>query len=170
MFECFWLNQAEIIRPLRRVFDQTAMPVRELLLKTALSSVKEENILEDMKNEERPTDDALLSIDDDLSDILNPSVSNRESLSILNKREFFDNLDFERERVSVKHNQTNQQKQKENNVLVITAAIIKDDAKTVIEPSSVSASIIKESHNSSSSKFDSKQGTLAKKSIVDQLL
>ena len=148
------------------MFDQTAEPVRELLFKSTSSSAQAEDILEDMKNEEVPTEDILLSVDDDISDILSPSVSNRKSLSILNNRE-----EFEKHLIGLNDNQTHEQQHKKNNILVITATIVKDDAKTRIKPSSITASIVKEL-DASRTLVESvdKEGQNTKTSIVDRLL
>ena len=148
------------------MFDQTAEPVRELLLKTTSSLTQEESILEDMKNEEGPTEDIMLSVNDDISDILNPTVSNRESLSVLNNR-----ANFEKHLVGLKDNQNKKQEQKKNNILVITATIVKDDAKTMIGSSNVTAAIIKELDASSIlAESAHKQDRNRNISIVDQLL
>ena len=67
-----------------------------------------------MKNEEVPTEDIMLSLNDDISDILNPTVSNRESLSVLNNR-----ANFERHLVGLRDNHNKKQEHKKNNILVV---------------------------------------------------
>ena len=128
--------QAEIIRPLRRVFDKTAEPVRQLLLKSSSSDKETENILRKMNKEESSAEDLLLSIDDDVSEILAPSVSNRKSLTVLNDR-----TGFERRLVGIADDTDDLKEHKKGNILVITATIIRDDEKPMIEPSSVSTSM-----------------------------
>ena len=127
--------QADIIRPLRRVFDKTAAPVRDLLLKSPTPS-KEPNIINDMQKDYSSGDDIMLPIDNIYTDISNPNVSNRKSLQVLNERN-----DFERQLIGFTEDEGGSFAHKKNNILVITAKIIKDKERAMIEPTGFSATI-----------------------------
>ena len=89
-----------------------------------------------MEKEESSAEDLLLSIDDDISEILTPSVSNRKTLTVLNDRS-----GFERHLVGISDKTNDSKEHKKGNILVITATIIKDDEKQIIQPSSVITSM-----------------------------
>ena len=160
------LYKAEILRPLRRVFDRTAEPVRKLLVKSSPLRVDTGNILNNLNKETYSTNDILPLVEDDGSKFLTPSVSNRKSLTVLNDR-----MGFERQLVGIKDNLTNEKEPKKSNILVITATIVKENERTLIQPSSVSASMGEEFGAINELKnFSIKQEQNPSNSIVEHLL
>ena len=93
-------------------------------------------------------------------------MSNRKSLTVLNDR-----TNFERQLVGINEDSKKKENPKKGSILVITATIVKEDEKTMIEPESVNAKIME--------KLDSRQ-TLensfmnpddnSEQSIVEELL
>ena len=110
--------------PLRRVFEKTAEPVRELLHQTQLST-EGENIFNDIDDEEMPGEDYVNFYDSDALEVQSPSVEDRDNLSILNNRE-----EFERALTGVGVNGSEKREEKSNSVLVITANIATDSPTT----------------------------------------
>ena len=157
----FDLFQAEIIRPLKRVFDKTAEPVRKLFL----TSAKSKNELDDSENLKH--DKPVMTTDILASKNITPSVSNRKSLAILNDR-----TSFERQLVGLNDDSGKKEKPKKGSILVITATIVKEDEKTMIEPESINAKIMEKVDSrqilENNSAFDSDENS--DKSIVDELL
>ena len=156
------LFQAEIIRPLKRVFDKTAEPVRKLFL----TSAKSKNELDD--SESLKHDQLVMTTDILASKNITPSVSNRKSLTVLNDR-----TSFERQLVGINDDGSEKkEKPKKGSILVITATIVKKDEKTMIEPESINAKIMEkvdsrqtvENHSALDSDRNSDQST------VDELL
>ena len=157
----FPLFQAEIIRPLKRVFDKTAEPVRKLFL----TSAKSKNELDDSENLKH--DQPAMTTDILASKNITPSVSNRKSLTVLNDR-----TSFERQLVGINDSSEKKEKPKKGSILVITATIVKEDEKTMIEPESINAKIMEKVDSrqilENNSAFDSDENS--DKSIVDELL
>ena len=81
-------------------------------------------------------DDIMLPINNIYTDISNRNVSNRKSLQILNER-----TDFERKLLGLTEDEGGSIDHKKNNILVITAKIIKDKERAMIEPTGFSATI-----------------------------
>ena len=105
-------------------------------------------------------------VEDEGSKFLTPSVSNRKSLTVLNDR-----TGFERQLVGIKDNLTNEKEPKKSNILVITATIVKENERTLIQPSSVSASMGEEFGAINELKnFSIKQEQNPSDSIVEHLL
>ena len=98
---------------------------------------------------------------------ITPSVSNRKSLTVLNDR-----TSFERQLVGINDGSGTKEKPKKGSILVITATIVKEDEKTMIEPESINAKIMEkvdsrqtvENHSALDSDRNSDQST------VDELL
>ena len=155
------LHQAEIIRPLRRVFDKTAEPVRKLFL----TSSKSKNELDESKH--LKDDEPAMTTDILISRNISPSVSNRKSLTVLNDR-----TSFERQLAGVNDGSEKKENQKKGSILVITATIVKEDEKTMIEPESVSAKIMTklDSRQTLENRSTSDEDENSGKSIVDELL
>ena len=93
-------------------------------------------MIDDMQNDYSSGDDIMLPIDNIYTDISNPNVSNRKSLQILNER-----TDFERQLLGFTEDEGGFVDHKKNNILVITAKIIKDKERAMIEPTGFSATI-----------------------------
>ena len=89
-----------------------------------------------MQNDYSSGDDIMLPIDNIYTDISNPNVSNRKSLQVLNER-----TDFERQLLGFTEDEGGSFDHKKNNILVITAKIIKDKERAMIEPTGFSATI-----------------------------
>ena len=107
-----------------------------------------------------------MSIDDDVSEILSPSLSNRKTLAVLNDR-----TGFERHLVGIADKKTDSKEHKKGNILVITATIIKDDEKPIIQPSSVSTSMAEKLYpRDDLGPSAQKQTQAAETSFVEKLL
>jgi hypothetical protein len=151
---------------LRRVFDKTAEPVRKLLLKTSSSGKEVRNILNGVETEESSAEDLLLSIDEDVSEILSPSVSNRKTLAVLNDR-----TGFERHLVGIADKTNDSKEHKKGNILVITATIVKDDEEPMFQPSSVITSMTEKHDSNENLEPPAQKHTQAKEtSFVEKLL
>ena len=99
---------------------------------------------------------------------ITPSVSNRKSLTVLNDR-----TSFERQLVGINDDGSKKkEKPKKGSILVITATIVKEDEKTMIEPESINAKIMEKLDSrrtlENHSAFDSDRNS--DPSIVDELL
>ena len=89
-----------------------------------------------MQNDYSSGDEIMLPIDNIYTDISTPNVSNRKYLQVLNER-----TDFERQLLGFTEDEGGFVDNKKNNILVITAKIIKDKERAMIEPTGFSATI-----------------------------
>ena len=114
-------------------------------------------------------DQPVMSTDILASKNITPSVSNRKSLTVLNDR-----TSFERQLAGVNDDFRKKETPKKGSILVITATIVKEDEKTMIEPESINAKIMEKVdsrqtlENISDSAFDSDRNS--DQAIVDELL
>ena len=93
-------------------------------------------MIDDMQNDYSSGDEIMLPIDNIYTDISTPNVSNRKYLQVLNER-----TDFERQLLGFTEDEGAIVAHKNNNILVITAKIIKDKERAMIEPTGFSATI-----------------------------
>ena len=105
------------------------------------------------------------TMDDLISKNISPSVSNRKSLKVLNDR-----TNFERQLVGLQNGSAKIEKPKKGSILVITATIVKEDEKTMIEPESVNAKIMEKLDSKQTSETSSDADENSDTSFVDEIL